>query len=86
MQHNCNTGVIRMPRRDLNKTIRFNETEMYMLQQIMKLGGYSSISEAVREAVRHYYAYLVRRYREGTLYRLKEISDKLEEKREVQNQ
>ena len=42
--------------------------------------------EAVREAVRHYYSYLIRRYREGTLYRLKEISDKLEEKREVQKQ
>jgi len=75
-----------MSQRYINKTIRFNETEFYMVKQIMKLGGYSSISEAVREAVRHYYSYLVRRYREGTLYRLKEVADRIEEKKEVQKQ
>ena len=84
MQHNCNTGVCFMQRREINKTIRLNEVELYMVQQIQKIGGYNSISEAIRQAIRHYYSYLVRRYREGTLYRLKEVAERKLEDKEVQ--
>ena len=68
-----------MSKREINKTIRLNEVELYMVQQIQKIGGYNSISEAIRQAIRHYYSYLVRRYREGTLYRLKEVAEKVQE-------
>ena len=73
-----------MQRREINKTIRLNEVELYMVQQIQKIGGYNSISEAIRQAIRHYYSYLVRRYREGTLYRLKEVAERKLEDKEVQ--
>ena len=75
-----------MSKREINKTIRFNEVEFWMIKQIMKMKGYTSISEAVREAVRFYYEYLVRRYREGTLYRLKEVAERKLEDKEVQKQ
>lgn len=71
-------------RREVTKSIRFNEIELYMLRQIMKLTGVNTISEAVRESVRFYYMYLIRRYKDGTLYRLKEYAERRLEDKEVQ--